>query len=235
MFNVRGNVDININKYIKSAIDATALFYNTKSQTGNFWNDAATLRPNLFSPLLPINLVGSSAQAVADGRKTDVDGIYLLGGTTSYQTNGIAEGFVGGNLQTLGRIFSFNNRVDVDLNSIVKGLAFHTNIAFDFLLFYQQSVDNSYSVYEPTWDAALDSIISLKQYGTDTRTGDQIVGGSIFDRKFGFYGMFDYNRTFSDVHNIYGTLVGYGQRRKIQGDEQGQKDFQPWFAPGLYL
>jgi len=225
MFNIRGNVDININKYIKSAIDATALFYNTKGQTGNFWGDAATLRPNLYSPLLPISLVGSSATAIADGRKTDVDGIYLLGGTKNYQTNGIAEGFVGGNLQTLGRIFSFNNRVDVDLNSIVKGLAFHTNIAFDFLLFYQQAVDNSYSVYEPTWDAELDSIINLTRYGTDTRTGDQVVGGSTFDRKFGFYGMFDYNRTFSDVHNIYGTLLGYGQRRKVQGDEQGQKDF----------
>ena len=225
MFNVRGNVDLNINKYVKSAIDAVAVFANAKSQTGNFWGDASTYRPNLFSPLLPISLVGVTGTPMVDSRKTDVNGIYLVGGTSANQTNPIAEGFVGGNMQTLGRIFSFNNRVDVDLNDLVQGLAFHTNIAFDLFTRYLQSVDNSYSVYEPTWDAEMDSIVALKKYGTDTRTGDQVVGGSYFERRFGFYGMFDYNRTFADVHNIYGTLIGFGQRFKVQGDEQGQKDF----------
>jgi len=224
-FKIRGNVDLNINKYIKSAIDAVAIFDNTTNQTGDFWGNASTYRPNLFAPLIPISMVRDSIRSIVDARKTDVDGIYLLGGTSSYQTNAIAEGYAGGNLQTIGRTFSFNNRVDVDLNNLVKGLAFHTNVAFDFFMRYQQSVDNSYSVYTPTWEAAEDSILILTKYATDTRTGDQIVGNSYFERRFGFYGMFDYNRTFSDVHNIYATLVGYGQRLKTQGDEQGQKDF----------
>jgi TonB-linked SusC/RagA family outer membrane protein len=224
-FNIRGNVDLNINKYVKSAIDAVAIFNNVKGQTGNFWGNASTYRPNLFAPLIPMNLVVPAAGGIVESRKTDVNGIYLVGGTSAYQTNPIAEGFVGGNLQTIGRTFSFNNRVDVDLNDLIQGLAFHTNIAFDLFTRYQQSIDNSYSVYEPVWDADVDSITTLTKYGTDTRTGDQIVGGSYFERRFGFYGMFDYNRTFSDIHNIYWTLVGYGQRRKVQGDEQGQKDF----------
>jgi len=224
-FNIRGNVDLNINKYVKSAIDAVAIFNNVKGQTGDFWGNASTYRPNLFAPLIPFNLIVPDASDIVESRKTDVNGTYLVGGTKAYQTNPIAEGFVGGNLQTIGRTFSFNNRVDVDLNDLIQGLAFHTNIAFDLFTRYQQSIDNSYSVYEPVWDADVDSITTLTKYGTDTRTGDQIVGGSYFERRFGFYGMFDYNRTFSDIHNIYWTLVGYGQRRKVQGDEQGQKDF----------
>ncbi len=225
MFNIRGNVDLKINDFVKSAIDAVAVFANSKSQTGDFWGNASTYRPNLFAPLLPIRLVSDDLSSIVESRKTDVNSQFLVGGTKAYQTNPIAEGFVGGDLQTIGRIFSFNNRVDIDLNSIVRGLAFHTNIAFDLFTRYQQSIDNSYSVYEPVWDADVDPIVGLTKYGTDTRTGDQIVGGSYFQRRFGFYGMFDYNRTFSDIHNLSGTLVGYGQRFKVQGDEQGQKDF----------
>lgn len=225
MFNVRGNVDLNINKYIKSSIDAVAVFDNIGNQTGDFWGNAATYRPNLFAPLIPISLVESTGDAIVNSRKTDVDGMYLLGGTSSYLTNPIAEGYAGGKLQTIARIFSFNNRIDVDLNDLIQGLAFHTNIAFDMFTRYQQTVDNSYSVYEPSWEAAEDSIATLTKRSSDVRTGTQVVGNSYFERRFGFYAMFDYNRTFSDVHNIYGTLLGYGQRFKITGDEQGQKDF----------
>jgi TonB-linked SusC/RagA family outer membrane protein len=226
LFNVRGNVDLNINKYVKTAIDAVAIFDNTTNQTGNYWGDASTLRPNLFAPLIPFDLVEASGQSFINARKTDVNGMYLLGGTSTYLTNGIAEGYAGGNLETIGRTFSFNNRIDIDMNEWVKGLQFHTNIAFDLFTRYQQSVDNSYSVYNPTWEPAPeDSIMTFTKYGSDVRTGDQIVGNSYFERRFGFYAMFDYNRTFSDVHNISSSLVAYGQRFKMQGDEQGQKDF----------
>jgi TonB-linked SusC/RagA family outer membrane protein len=225
VFNVRGNVDLNINKYIKTAIDATALFDNISGQTGNFWSDAATLRPNLFPPLIPFNLIAKSGQSIVNARKTDVDGMYLLGGNSTYQTNAIAEGFAGGKLQTIGRVFSFNNRVDVDLNDLIQGLTFHTNVGFDLFTRYQQTVDNSYSVYTPVWDAVNDSITTLTKVGSDVRAGDQIVGNSYFERRFGFFGQFNYDRTFSDVHHIYATLMGYGHRYKIQGDEQGQKDF----------
>jgi TonB-linked SusC/RagA family outer membrane protein len=226
LFNVRGNVDLAINKYVKTAIDAVAVFDNTSAQTGNYWSDASTLRPNLFAPLIPFDLVEASGQSFINARKTDVDGQYLLGGTSTYLTNAIAEGYAGGNLETIGRTFSFNNRIDIDMNEWVKGLQFHTNIAFDLYTRYQQSIDNSYSVYNPTWEPAPeDSIMTFTMYGSDVRTGVQIVGNSYFQRRFGFYAMFDYNRTFSDVHNLSSSLVAYGQRYKVQGDEQGQKDF----------
>lgn len=226
-FNMRGNVDMKINYWIKSSIDAVAVLNNSKGAVGNYWSNAATSKPNLFSPLLPINLISLTDPNTANyvnGRKNDVNGIYLLGGNSSYLTNAIANGYSGGETENIQRTFSFDNRIDFDLDRFVKGLAFHTNVSFDFYTIYNQSITNSYSVYEPVWSATIDSITSLKKYGEDTRSGSQNIGGGSFVRRFGFYGMFDYDRTFGGVHHISGSLLGYGNRYKIEGDFQGNKN-----------
>jgi len=223
-FNIRSNVDMNINKYVKTSINARAVFDNVNAQTGDYWGNASTLRPNLYSPLIPIDLVAASAMSTVIARKTDVNGIYLLGGTSSYQTNGIAESYVGGNNETIRRDFSFHNKVDVDLSPVTKGLSFHTNFGFDLITKYNQGIDNSYSVYTPTWDANVDSIIRLTQYGTDARSGTQNVTNQYFVRRFSYSGTLNYDRTFNDAHHFFGTLSGFGNKYKVQGDEQGQKD-----------
>ncbi len=220
-FRVRGNVDLKVNSWIKSSLDAAAILDNNKGPVGNYWSSAATLRPNLFAPLLPISLIDPD-NTLLKGRKNDVDGMYLLGGTSTYMTNPIANVYSGGINENIQRTFSFNNRIDFDLNRYVKGLAFHTNVSFDFYTIYDQAINNAYSVYSPTWNATTDSITGLTKYGTDTRSGTQSVANSSFQRRFGFYGMFDYNRTFGD-HRVYGSLLGYGNRYKVQGDFQGNK------------
>ena len=221
-FNVRGNVDLKINHWIKSSLDAVAVLNNNKGPVGNYWSAASTLQPNLFAPLIPFNYINPN-NALLKGRKNDVDGMYLLGGTSSYLSNPIANGFSGGVTENIRRTFSFDNRIDFDLKQFVEGLAFHTNVSFDFYTIYDQSITNAYSVYAPVWNATVDSIASLTKYGTDTRSGSQNVGNSSFVRRFGFYGMFDYDRTFGDVHHITGSLLGYGNRYKIEGDFQGNK------------
>lgn len=221
-FNIRGNVDLKINKWIKSTLDAVAVLDNNKGPVGNYWSSAATLRPNLFSPLLPISMIDPENE-ILKGRKNDVDGMYLLGGTSSYMTNPIADGYSGGVSENIQRTFSFNNRIDFDLTRYLKGLAFHTNISFDFYNTYNQSINNGYSVYEPTWNPVDDDIVYLTKYGTDTRSGTQNIGSSSFQRRFGFYGMLDYKGTFGE-HRLYGSLLGYGNRYKVQGDLQGNKN-----------
>lgn len=222
-FNARGNIDMKINDWVKSSLDAVAIFDNNKGPVGNYWAEAAGLRPNLYSPLIPISRI-SPENELLKGRKNDVDGLYLLGGTSSYLTNPIANGYSGGVNENIQRTFSFNNRIDFDLGQLVEGLAFHTNISFDFYSRYDQSVNNSYSVYEPTWNAAGDSIISLNKYGNDSRSGTQNVGNPYYQRRIGFYGMFDYDRTFGENHHITGSLLGYGNTYKAQGDFQGNKN-----------
>jgi TonB-linked SusC/RagA family outer membrane protein len=222
VINVRGNVDLKINKAIKTSIDGTAYFGNNKRARGDFWGAAGTNRPYEFAPLLPISMMDPNDPMVT-GRKNDVDGMYMLGGTTTFQTNPIADSYSGGVLESISRKFSFNNRIDWDMASITKGLSFHTNISFDYLMSYNQTVANQYSVYEPTWDATTDVILSLKQYGVDARPGTQVVGNTFFYRKFGFYGLFSYDRTFNSLHHFTGSLLGYGNSSKEQGDFQGFK------------
>lgn len=222
IFNVRGNVDLKINRAIKTSIDGTATFANDKRQRGDYWGAAAANRPFEFAPLLPFSLMDPN-DPLLKGRKNDVDGQYLLGGNTNFLTNAIADSYSGGVMESIARKFSFNNRVDVDMEKIMQGLSFHTNISFDYLMSYTQTVANSYSVYEPTWDATTDKILSLKQYALDARPGTQVVGGTYFYRKFGFYGLFSYDKTFDKVHHLTGSLLGYGSNSKEQGDFQGVK------------
>lgn len=221
--NVRGNIDMKINDWVKSSLDAVAVFDNNRGPIGNYWSDASTLRPNLFAPLIPINLINPENELLK-GRKNDVNRMYLLGGTSSYLTNPIANGYSGGENENIQRTFSFNNRINFNLSQLVEGLAFHTNISFDFYSRYDQSINNSYSVYEPTWNATGDSIVSLKKYGNDTRSGTQNVGNSYYERRIGFYGLLDYDRTFNGEHHITGSLIGYGNTYKAQGDIQGNKN-----------
>jgi hypothetical protein len=63
----------------------------------------------------------------------------------------------------------------------------------------------------------------MTQIGLDARPGTQVVGNTTFNRRFGFYGMLSYDRTFNDVHHLSGSLIGYGSTFKEQGDFQGVK------------
>src|SRR5690606_85651 len=56
-FNVRGNVDLKVNDWINTAVDVAGIFTNDESARGNYWSDAASMRPNEYAPLLPMNLI----------------------------------------------------------------------------------------------------------------------------------------------------------------------------------
>ncbi len=222
-FNARGNVDLSVNHWIKSSLDAVAVLINDEGPRGNYWGLASTLRPNLFSPLLPISLIDSDNELLK-GRKNDVDGMYLLGGTSSYQSNPIATGYSGGSNEHVQRTFSFNNRIAFELDRFVEGLAFHTNVSFDYYTEYDQFISNSYAVYSPVWAPDEDRIIGLTQYGTDARTGVQNVGNASYQRRLGFYGTLAYDRMFNKLHHLTGSLLGYATSYKIQGSLQGDKN-----------
>ncbi len=223
-FNFRGNVDMKINNWIKSSIDGVAVLDNNKGALGNYYSEASTRLPQLYAPLIPISLImNPGANALLKSRKNDVDGTYLLGGTPSYLTNAFADGYSAGKSENIDRMLSFNNRIDFDLKALADGLAFHTNLSFDYFTTYNLIVQNSYSVYAPTWDTAQDSIVSLTQIGADARTGVQNVSGQYFQRRIGFYGLLDYDKTFG-THRVQGSLYGYGNQIKTQSIVQPDKN-----------
>lgn len=219
VFNVRGNVDLRINNWIKTSIDGSSIFGNNRSQRGSYWAAANDNRPYEFAPLLPFDLIDPE-NPLLKARKNEVDGQYILGGNSTFITNAIADAYAGGVYERVSRKFSFNNRVDFDLKNLTEGLSFHTNISFDYYTRFDQTVANEYSVYEPFWDAS-DKIDSLVQHGKDARPGTQSVGNTFFHRRFGFYGLFSYDRTFDDLHHFTGSLTGYGSNFKEEGNFQG--------------
>lgn len=222
-FNVRGNVNLKVNDWINTGIDVAGFFVANKGPRGDYWGDAATIRPYEYTPLLPISLIDPDNKLLL-GRKNDVGGEFLLGGNSNHLTTPIADGYSGGVLEGIERKFSFNNRINVALDRWIKGLSFHTNISFDYYVSYNQTVANEYSVYEPVWSEEEDNIIDLKQYGKDSHPGIQSVGNTYFRRRFGAYGLLSYNRTFNTLHRFTGLLLGYLSNLKRQGDFQGIKE-----------
>ena len=226
-FNARANVDFKINDFIKSNVDIAGIFDFNRGPVGNYYSNAASLRPYLFTPLLPLDLIQKNNTALASligARKNDVDGLYLLGGAQQNTTTPFADVYAGGYNSPVRRTMQFNNGIVVDLNRVTKGLSLKTNVSFDFYNSYNQSISNGYSVYAPTWSATSDSITGLTKYGTDSRTGTQNVGLPDFLRRIGFFGQINYDRTFAGVHNVTATLLGFANTIKLKGTFQPDKN-----------
>ena len=225
-FNGRANVDFHITSFIKSNVDIAAIMIFDKTPKGNYYSDAATLRPHLFAPLLPLDLMEHNnveLQALVNGSKFRVDDRYLLGGTQQNQTTPFADVYAGGVNEPVRRTLQFNNGIEVDLGMLTKGLSLKTNISFDFYNSYNQNIANTYSVYEPVWSATSDSIVALTQYGTDARPGTQNVSSPDFLRRFAYFAQIDYKRSFGK-NNLDATLLAFANTIKMKGTFQPDKN-----------
>ena len=108
-FNVRGNVDVDINSFISAYINANATFYNSKSAKGDYWNAAATVRPNFpqnAAPLIPLDMIDPNASAVWELLSTTsniIDGKYFLSGSQANPTNAFADSYAAGSSKWTSR------------------------------------------------------------------------------------------------------------------------------------
>ncbi|MEL7588766.1 MAG: SusC/RagA family TonB-linked outer membrane protein [Prolixibacteraceae bacterium] len=213
-FNVRCNVNLKINDYIKSHVNALVVVEGNKRPNGNFWGNAATLHPNYYSPLLPASLIKHDAEWPAGGDLATsklIRGGYILGGTSQYTDNAYGNMFLGGYTQTMRRTARVNMGIDIDLRAIAKGLQLKTLLSTNIYNTYFESVENTYAIYQPTWTYhnGVDSISSLKKIGTDLNTGVQNLDDGGFTRSFGTYAALDYARSFGKDHSFSGTFLAY--------------------------
>lgn len=213
-FNMRANVDFKINSFIKSTLDGVFIVGYSKNPAGNFWSDASTLHPDYYSPLLPISMMNDSP-AIADKLATAklINGQYILGGTQQYTSNPYGNMFLAGYVETYDRVATINNTIDFNLNALVSGLSFKTFFMYDVYNMYNMTIDKTYAIYTPTWDAD-GKITNLTTEGRDWNTGNKNMpmDNRYFERKIGGYAMFDYHKTFSKVHTVSGVLLGYFNR-----------------------
>jgi hypothetical protein len=220
--NVRGNIDLKLNNYISAYINISTVFSSNKSPLGNYWGQADSIQPQRFAPLIPINLIDRSAQSVASGSGNIIGGAYLLGGTQQYLTSPVADVYAAGSNIFTSRQFQYTNGIDVDLKNVLKGLSFHTQMSIDYSNTYNESVNNTYAVYNPTWNSGggTDSITGLAQYNKDSKTGTQNLSNTWSDKLIDFNVHFDYKNTFREKHNVSAILVADGLRRLQTGDFQ---------------
>ena len=217
-FNVRANTDFAITDYISGRLDGIFVFNINDGPVGNFWNDARTIRPFEYAPLVPASVVPN--EEILQTAKF-INNDFLVGGNNQFTNTVYGNMFFGGSVQNVNRTMQFNNGLDFDLNNIVKGLTFSTNLNFDLFNAYQQSVREDYAVYNANW-ATADSVSSVDKIGRDLRTGVQDIDFSTFYRRVGVFGNFDYNRIFGK-HSISATLLGYYNRFDDEGDIVSEK------------
>ena len=215
-FSVRGNVDLVVNKFISGYVNASATFWNAHKNKGNFWDDAANMRPNFpenAAPLIPIDMVdpnASKALAILNKSLNLLDGKYFPGGTKSTQTNAIADCYFGGKTQDVSRQFQFDAGINYDMNHLIKGLSFKTLFSIDYAAKYSLAYNNKYAVFIPTWSNynSADAIVALTQQNDEVVTGHMSMSNTSYRQTISWNGHFDYERTFGDKHHVTGMLLG---------------------------
>ncbi|MDR1121307.1 MAG: SusC/RagA family TonB-linked outer membrane protein [Dysgonamonadaceae bacterium] len=221
--NVRGNVDMQLTDWLKATTNTAVILTDNYAGRGDFWGTAATLRPNWFSPLIPVDqldpLVGSMQNYVANSSHL-IDGKYLLGGTSTDLTNAFADMLAAGYVKEKARLFMFDVGLTADLGMILQGLSFKTAYSMDYNAYYSEAWKEDYAVYEPTWSNVngKDVITALTKYNDDKKSASEYVGTSRYDQTMSFRAQFDYNRSFVGYHNVAVTLLGWGYQVQNTAD-----------------
>ena len=227
-FNVRGNVDMKLASWLKATTNAAVVYTNQYRGRGtnedSFWNTAGTLRPNWFAPLLPIDMMDPNSESIQNYIANSdhlIDGKYLLGGTSTDQTNSFANLLAAGYVKEKARMFMFDVALQADLSSILKGLSFKTAYSVDYTSYYSEAYNATYAVYEPTWAQVngKDMIVALTQHNIDKKEANEYIGKSVYDQTMMFSAQFDYNNTFAKYHNVSATLLGWGYQTQASADE----------------
>lgn len=219
---VRGNLDIKVNEILKIRADANVTFYDSRAARGDWWSNAANLRPNSVSPLIPLTYLEENdllSWPTINASNYIIGGKYFLGGTQIYPTNPIADAYAAGDNKFVSRQFQFNTRFDLNLKSLFKGLYFRTKYGVDYALTYNQGYSNDYATFSPEWTnyAGIDMIAGVTQYGTDRKSGNESISNSAYRYTYNFSGQFDYTRTIDNDHNIFGMVVANAWQRQESG------------------
>lgn len=216
--NIRSNVDIKVTSFIKANVGVVGIMDLANAVQGNFFSDAATIRPNAFPGLIDSNLVNDKNIL---GAAKLVDGKFLVGGTSIYRSNPFGYLNSGGYNKRVSSAVRFSTGLDFDLKSITRGLSFKANFIFDNKNNYTESQANSYAVYDPNYSSG---VLNLTKIGKDETSGIQSITSTYLDRRTTVFLSLDYQRVFQKEHAITASLIGYGDKfnqtaASFQGDK----------------
>lgn len=211
-FFVRGNVDMKLHKLITAQADANVTFYDAYTANVDWWGQAATLRPHLVSPFIPLSYIEdadkNSLSTVLNSSYIQ-GGKFFFGGTQQNPTNPVADAYAAGDSKFVSRQFQFNTRFDVNLSPLLKGLYFRAKYGIDYASTYNQGYNSSYATFAPVWSNynGKDVISSITQYGKDEKSGNENITNSAYRYTYNVSGQFDYQQTFNEDHNVFGMIL----------------------------
>ena len=219
---VRGNLDVNVTDFLKVQADANVTFYDSYTARGDWWSNAATLRPNRVAPLIPLSYLEENDIPSWNTINTSnnlIDRQYFLGGTQLNPTNPIADAYAAGDDKFVSRQFQFNTRFDLNLRSLLEGLHMRAKYGIDYASTYNQGYSNEYASFAPVWTnyAGSDMIASVTQYGTDRKSGNENISNSAYRYTYNMAAQFDYTRTFDSDHNVFAMFVANAWQRQQSG------------------
>ena len=220
-FHVRGNIDMQISDKITGKINSSMAFYNTATAKGNYWSNAASLRPNWYTPLIPLSYIEDSdvaSQQLIAASPFVIDGKYLLGGQLQQTTTPFADLYTQGLSKYTARQYQFDVTLNFDLDFITKGLSFRTQYGVDYYSRYTLEEDiNQYAVYAPTWNNynGIDLITSLQKFNQDKVGRGRNLSGSYQYQKTFVSGIFDFSRTYNKLHNVSAKLLATMNQRTV--------------------
>ncbi|WP_340110723.1 SusC/RagA family TonB-linked outer membrane protein [Maribellus mangrovi] len=227
-FRVRGNVDMQLTDWLSATTDAAVIFNNNYIGRGDFWGSSASMRPNWFTPFVPISMMDANnadLQSIVENSNHIIDGQYLLGGNNAVQTNTFADMLVAGYIRYKSRVFQFKVSANADLSGITKGLSFKNTFGIDYNNYYSEAFRVGYATYQPAWSNmnGEDMIIGLTKYGDDTNSTNEYIGDSSYKQTITFYSQLNYIRTFNSVHNVTGNIIGWGfqSRNSVDSGHDG--------------
>lgn len=222
-FHVRGNVDLKLSDYITGRINTSMAFYNTAFGKGDYWGAASSLRPNWYTPLIPVSYIEGNDipnTETVGASQFLIDGQYLLGGRQDQLSTPFAALYTQGLEKYTARQYQFDAQLNFDLSWLTEGLDFEAHYGVDYYSRYTLSEDiNEYAIYVAEWNnySGEDRISNLTKYNQDrVGRGRNLEGDYEYQKAF-FSGVFTYEKQLGQVHNISSKLLATGYQQSISG------------------
>ena len=214
MMNIHGKVGFKVNDWLKMNSEVVGIFdvsnlpnVNTYNADGSvnldYWGKASTYLPNTQTLLIPLSRISNPAIIPSSSL---IDGQYVLGGSSIYQTSLLGDMTRSGSNTTMNRYMQFNTGIDLSLEGITKGLTGKGLLSLNFNNTYQKTILNTYSVYQMGVGDPIGNF-PVSQIGVDNKTSEQSNTQTYFDRTISAYMSLNYERTFGK-HAISAVLVG---------------------------
>lgn len=229
-FNVRGNVDYQINSFMKMKIDgivfyennSTPRFVNQGNQAQTFYTRASSFLPNYYPVLIDASLLSPEQQVAAKL----VDGKYVLGGTSEYPVNIYGELALNGYNTRTTRILQNNTSLDFDLKGITEGLTASAYLTFDMNNEFSKVLNRTYAVYQPTYtipSGSTEEVLSFTKIGVDQPAETPTINNVGFYRRVAISGQVNYVRDFNNKHKVNVTGVTYADFQSVSDSLQDLK------------